>query len=340
MRHQRRRQQGLSLIEIMIALVLGSLVVAAITQVFLASRQSARTLDALTVRQENSRYATYLMSRDLRMAGYRGCLRDLGTVRNTLNGPNDFLARFQRGVEGFRGTGAGWAPALPGVITDAVNDSDVLVVRGILGDGVPIRQSMPQQSADLKVTDALNPPPFANGDIVLVADCGGAAIFQITNYTVANGNIVHNAGQGGGLPVPGNATKDLGRRYPVGALVYPISTVSYYVAVVDGQRVLMRRRGAAPADVIAEGVEALRVQYGEDDDGDFAPDGWWNADEVNDWNRVTSVRLALLTASPDGAGGVLDDRRFALFDTDYGPYNDRRLRRVVDLTVSLRNRLP
>lgn len=337
---RRHRQRGLSLIEIMIALLLGSLVVVAISQVFLASRQSARTLDALAARQENSRYATYLISRDLRMAGYRGCLRDLGTVRNTLNSPDNFLWRFQRGVEGFRGTGAGWAPALPAVITDAVDDSDVLVVRGILDDGVPIRQSMPQQSADLKVTDALNPPPFANGDIVLISDCGGAAIFQITNYTVANGNIVHNAGQGGGLPVPGNATQDLGRRYPVGAVLYPLATVTYYVAVVDGQRALVRRRGAAAADVIAEGVEALRVQYGEDDDGDFAPEDWRAADAVIDWTRVTAVRLSMLTASPDGAGGLRDERVFTLLGNDYGPYDDRRLRRVVDTTVSLRNRLP
>lgn len=337
---RRHHQQGLSLIEIMIALLLGSLVVVAISQVFLASRQSARTLDALAARQENSRYATYLISRDLRMAGYRGCLRDLGTVLNTLNGPNDFLWRFQRGVEGFRGTGAGWAPALPAVITDAVDDSDVLVVRGILDDGVPIRQSMPQQSADLKVTNALNPPPFADGDIVLISDCGGAAIFQITSYTVANGNIVHNAGKGGGLPVPGNATKDLGRRYPLGSLVYRINTVAYYVAVVGGQRALVRRRGAAAPDVIAEGVEALRVQYGEDDDGDFAPDDWWDADQVNDWARVTSVRLAMLTASPEGAGGMLDERVFSLLGNDYGPYSDRRLRRVVGTTISLRNRLP
>ena len=54
----------------------------------------------------------------------------------------------------------------------------------------------------------------------------------------------------------------------------------------------------------------------------------------------TERRVALLVASTRDKAAETDPRSFNLLGTIVGPSNDGRLRRVVTLTISLRNRLP
>lgn len=357
-----RGQRGMTLVELMIGLTLGLLVLAGIISVYVATKRSYTMGESLSARQETIRYVTHRLAKDTRMAGYRGCLPDTGEVRNTLN-PNpaggtrnefthaDFLYRFERYVEGFEGAGGGWLPALPPSIAGVLPGTDVLTIRATFDPEVFIIKEMPNSSADLK-SNPLAPPPLADGDIVLITDCGGAAIFQITNYTVAPdpgngksyGNIVHNAGNGAGLPAPGNWTKDLGRRYPVGSQIMRIGTVSYFIrnSANGTGPALWRSFNGNPVE-IAEGVENLQVLYGEDSNNDRVPDAYRRADELADtaaWRRVVTVRVALLTSGTRNRAGIADARSFRLLGTDVGPFTDGRLRRVVTLTFSVRNRLP
>lgn len=65
-----KRQSGLSLIELMIALVLGLVVVSAVFNTFLGSSRSARFSQGLGQLQENGRYGITTLQRGIRMAGY------------------------------------------------------------------------------------------------------------------------------------------------------------------------------------------------------------------------------------------------------------------------------
>jgi prepilin-type N-terminal cleavage/methylation domain-containing protein len=65
-----RHQQGLSLVELMVALVLGLLLMTGIIQVFLSSKQTYATNEAMARMQENGRFALEFMSRSARLAGY------------------------------------------------------------------------------------------------------------------------------------------------------------------------------------------------------------------------------------------------------------------------------
>lgn len=340
----RRAEGGASLIEIMIALVLGLMLTAGLFQIYLSSKQSYRMQDALSRRQENLRYATLLLTRDLRMAGYRGCLKDTGQVKNTLNTPTDFLYNFGLHVQGFEASGASsWTPALHASLAPVVAETDVLTLRSTSGPGVYIAQSMPSTSADLKVQDNLSPAPFAaaGGDIVLITDCGGAAVFQITQYTVASGNIVHNAGLSS--PSPGNATKDLGRRFDIGSELLVLNTVSYFIrnSANGTGPALWRRIGLRNAEELVEGIENMQVQYGEDTDADAVPDAYRIASSVVNWRNVNTVRVAMLAVGlGESQTSLTDTRQYTLLDRTVGPFNDKRLRRVVTVTISLRNRLP
>lgn len=65
------RQTGFSLIEIMIALVLGLFVLGSILSTFIASKQTYRQQDAMSRVQENARFAVNMLSKTIRKAGYR-----------------------------------------------------------------------------------------------------------------------------------------------------------------------------------------------------------------------------------------------------------------------------
>ncbi len=67
------KQQGMTLVEIMIALVLGIFLIAGVLQIFLGAKQSNRMLDNLSRMQENGRFAMDFISRDIREAGLIVC---------------------------------------------------------------------------------------------------------------------------------------------------------------------------------------------------------------------------------------------------------------------------
>ena len=92
-------------------MTLGIIVTGAVVQIYLSTKRQNDMQGGLTGRQEVSRYATQLIQRDLQMAGFRGCLRDLGTVVNTLNNTGDFLNNYARHVEGFEDVATPICPA-------------------------------------------------------------------------------------------------------------------------------------------------------------------------------------------------------------------------------------
>ncbi|WP_062268567.1 PilW family protein [Endozoicomonas arenosclerae] len=64
------RQQGLSLIELMLALLLGLLISSTFLQIMLNSSRSTYFHEDLALAQENGRHTLYLLSRAMRRAGY------------------------------------------------------------------------------------------------------------------------------------------------------------------------------------------------------------------------------------------------------------------------------
>lgn len=70
---QRCFQRGVSLIEMMVALVLSLVLVVGVGQIYLGSKQTYRMQDGQSRLQENLRYAMEVLARDIRSAGYMGC---------------------------------------------------------------------------------------------------------------------------------------------------------------------------------------------------------------------------------------------------------------------------
>lgn len=84
------RSGGLSLVELLVALMLGSMIAAAGIQLLLTTSKSYRLQNGMTDVQESGRFAIEYMTRDIRMAGYgmagaEGSGKCLSTVFNALN---------------------------------------------------------------------------------------------------------------------------------------------------------------------------------------------------------------------------------------------------------------
>lgn len=78
-----RHQTGMTLIEIMIALLIGAFLLGGVLQVFLGSKQTYRMQENLSRLQENGRFAMEFLSKDIRMAGYWDCMAPSTTNNDT-----------------------------------------------------------------------------------------------------------------------------------------------------------------------------------------------------------------------------------------------------------------
>lgn len=125
----RRYQSGMSLIELMIALLIGTILIVGMVQVFGASRSAYQLSQGIARNQESARFALDFLGRDLRMAGHAGCVNDQsllatdstgtnvigGNIRslfldNTQRAGNDVAAlpfplRFDMAIQGFEANG-------------------------------------------------------------------------------------------------------------------------------------------------------------------------------------------------------------------------------------------
>jgi type IV pilus assembly protein PilW len=72
-------QTGMTLIEIMIALLIGAFLIGGVLEIFINSKQTYRMQEGLSRLQENGRFALEFLAKDIRMVGYWGCLTGLGT---------------------------------------------------------------------------------------------------------------------------------------------------------------------------------------------------------------------------------------------------------------------
>ncbi|MCC7247909.1 MAG: type IV pilus assembly protein PilW, partial [Lysobacter sp.] len=117
---------GLSLIELMVAMVLGMLVVASAGTIFLSNRQTYRATEGMGRVQESGRMAFELMARDLRDAGGMPCgnpdrTEPMRLVNLLINPANAWWSNWNNGVFGYDGVIPLGSPAnrVPG--TDAVD---------------------------------------------------------------------------------------------------------------------------------------------------------------------------------------------------------------------------
>jgi type IV pilus assembly protein PilW len=358
---------GFTLIELMIAMVIGILLLAGTASLFISNKRIYKDQNEMSRLQENARFAMEMLIKDIRMAGYAGCLDRIDDVANHVNGSanDDTLLNFGNAVEGSE-SAANWEPsdstqATPGNPVDGSSpddattiqmdpNSDAISVKYLAPLGISLSDEMPNVSAELKVTSLGD---LQIGELVALSDCDSADIMQLTNVqtTAGQGHLQHNAG---GALNPGNDTQTLSKVYSTDAEVLRLTSIRYFVGTSDttGELALFRYKMDREdfdndgdttefvAQEMIEGVENMQILFGEDTAGnDTIADTYVDASAVTNWDNVVSVRIALLMRTiEEDFSQDLNTNTYDLLGTNYDPPDDRRRRRVFSNTIQVRNR--
>lgn len=334
-----KKQSGFSIVELMVAVVLGLVISAAISVIFLTSNKTNKTQDNTARLQENARLAINKMQTDIRLAGYRGCngkkvppLPPLPPLDSNIIAAITYVNNMGLSLQGFNGGASSWSPALDGSISGAspapALGSDVITIRMGVGAGVPLSAALANGLATIPITS--NTDNLLIGSAALIADCEQSIAFIVTATTATT--LSHTAGS--------NTVADFGRAFGTDALVMPVSTVTYYVAPSSdlvGGLSLWRTTNGGASEELADNVEKLKILYGEDIDGDLAPDKYVTANNVLNMNNVIAIKLMLLMRTSDDNLSALGQSYTFNGVAGIVP-TDKRIRRTFTTTVTIRNR--
>jgi len=356
-------QAGLSLVELMVALVIALILIGGVIQIFIGSNQTYRFNEGASRVQENIRFGMETLQRDIRMAGFAGC------TKNINNWLKQDAGGYERTVLGgapitgweFAGTGVGetyaigatgsWSngagDALPAAIAaQAVSGSDIFVVNRSVRLACVVT-GQPSLSAANLDTDI--PCDLSSGDIIVTVtdNCSGGDMFQPQTAGTSSSTLSRGVGGSPGNTVP--ASVPFGNAYNNGGSALGYRSTAYYIREAvrpDGttlpalyQARLNPDGSLSDVSELVESVENMQILYGVDDDGDRRIDQYVTARVVTDWEDVLGVRLSLLLRSTAQVNVETDTRTYTLLGTVIDPVDDRRIRQISTTTVGVRNRL-
>lgn len=354
----RRCQNGLSVVELLVSLVIGMAVIAGSVQVVVSSKRNFLDQDEVSFIQANARYALDLVSKDIRMAGYLGCAtkNSVQLANSVKDDAGGYISLY--GIKGFEGeTNTDDFPADFKDLVKAGTDG-ILIRRAADAGELDVKSHVPT-SATIQLWENHN---YAPGSTLMIADgnCRNVGLFQVSGPSgLPSNQIIHDMGAGNCTKLIrgdfvcdasctatscGTANIATGE-YGPGSKVMEFVAHAYYVGestMAPGMPALFRQvfnANGAPgtaAEEIALGVEDMEILYGLDTNNDGNVDQLRKASEIaNDaeWDKVISVKLSLVFRSQMPVLNTEETR--VLADTEY---KDRYMRQVVNSTVRIRNR--
>ena len=332
------KQQGITMIEVMVALALSLIILAGVMHIFINNKQTYRVQEAFARLQESGRFATHFITKDLRMAGYVGCGSKISSPENMADyyppptGDNvaDVVGNFNgSGIEGFQ-TGD-----LPLALTDTINltsadvvpATDIVRITRAASTGVRLKGNMTTVNANIQLDAATAAGVFQDNDYLFISDCEAADVFVANNVSTSGvtTTIAH--------PDSVNMGVFLSKPYQEDAEVYKLMSTTYYLGYnVAGEPALFRQTlgNASTMNVeeLVEGVEDMQMLYGEDSDNDGTPNRYVDSATVGNWSNIVSVRIEITVRS-------LEDHLAAKMTA----YGDHKLRRTFTTSIAIRNKV-
>lgn len=183
------RMRGFSLIELMIALLIGSLLMVGIFHVLFGAKESYRIQDELSRTQENARFAAEFIARDLRMAGLRGCRPGL-PITSMVNNSGDWRYDLSQPLRGYRGVANypsqfGVSAAVP-AFSNSHHDPDALSILRVEPD-----QALAVTAENAGALTLTANHHFAQGSVMVVANCEQLSLFQVSHNDVGTTQLRH-----------------------------------------------------------------------------------------------------------------------------------------------------
>ena len=360
----RRRQSGLTLIEFMVAAVIGLLLVAGMA-VLMANQSMTRSEQDQSGRQiENGRYALAALQADIQHAGYYGQYSSGFTAPTVLPNPCDLTgakeieASMALPIQGYDAPTSVPAP-LSTCLPDAnhLTGTDILVIRRLEAD-----DALPPVNASLVVGQfyvQATPAAKAAG-LVIAANQVKAADNTTTGAPLAIFSLLKKDGV-----TPAELRRYVQHIYFVSPCnVYATGATTCTAAADNGQPVPTLKRldlcttndPAAPVNCsgapgfavvpLVEGIQNMQIDYGIDATAAAAsPDGtpgpMVTAPALVDWPNLMAVQVNLLVRNGNPSAGLSDAQKTKTYSMglagSVGPFSDAYKRHVYVATVRVVN---
>ena len=314
-----KRESGVTMVELMVSLAIGSFLMIGAIQVYNQSRQAYVINDSIARVQETAQFAMDTVEADLRMASNWGRhSRGTSVQGRSIVGDANPL-----GLNAPIGCGANWALNL-GRSLEGTNNNYAMPCGANNGA---------QANSDVITTRRATVAPT-------VLDNGRLQI----QTTRIQGQLFDDGGIPAGFSVADSETHDLlvNTYYvsPDSTLIPGVPTLRRKSLIFTGGASVIQDQEVAP------GVENMQIQFGVDVDDDNTVDRYVNpGDDIFDpldaafipGAKVITARIWLLVRGISPEVGLNDLRDYEPGDVDLGVPNDDYRRLQVSKTILLRN---
>jgi len=351
---------GLALVELMIAITIGSILSAGVIQIFISNKDAYKLNEEYSLLQENGR-------RTLSRLGYSIMMADHWGIMSTFDVGTKMLAAatVKTAITGIGNCNGNW------ILETGTSNGDVLVtgVRGYEGEltlgNVVTNSSLPSGCL-------VDSEYVANSDIVVLryADAG-QVVAKANLASTSEPNYADMVFIRGGVNninkvifpftevTLGGSVADLGTLDVDGVYNYPYSVELYYLRTctnkdpitgcLDSKPALVHLRlssetANAPEfieEVVAENIEQLQFLYGVDLNNDGSLDKYSNAKSVADWAQVISVSVSFISRTGQESTGFTDNKIYTMLDYKHTltGKNNKYHRKLYEKNIQIRNRV-
>lgn len=311
-----RRPRGLSLVELLVALVLSLFVVGAITGIYIVAKKNSVTANNISWLQENARFALHKIGYDVRMSGYIGELQEYWNLKETTN-PARKISAVAGECFTASTTGTAFRWVAPMIFNDAaspVNFAPKIMASN--NSNAPFADAThscttagSSLSEYLAGTDILS-THYVGPDAVADTDLLKNQIYVRTDLQSHSGVAFQCQANGVGCIPPDAPAGPDSKNYPVAAILYYITGCGRpgddgVCGTADDVPALMRVRlqadGTLLRERVADGVVDMQIQFGSDTDNDGLPNTYFNSNngfrdpaQWAQWSTAKTVRAWLL----------------------------------------------
>lgn len=307
------RQKGFSLVELLISVVISLIVLAGVVQLVFNSKKSSITNQEVSEIQDNARFVMDIISREIRLAGYKGCATNGATF-------SSIVSKDASKVHPLIGLSAasGFAPltvytnAAPHAdITNAkANTDSIMLWYGGISSDILLKEHNPATNKFIVFDSSGFNADFKADTPVMVVDakCESVGVFVATPNTSdkslaytsdknCSGSLKSGLNCGSAPPAGGG-----GGPFLTGSRILPFVAAGYYVgtSVANASKYALKRISIKIAsgtityttDEIAPNVINLKIQYVLDNGTNTTVNA-----ASPDWTKIKAVKVTLTFAS-------------------------------------------
>lgn len=305
-------QRGLSLVELMVAIALGLLVLAALSALFVSTSANRREIDRAAGVLENGRYALSVLRSDFALAGYYGTLSaPAGTVATTAcsNRVTDWSDSLTFHVRGSNQDDTNLDACFTGTaLAPRKANTDAIV---ILRASTCVSGPTAEAGCDAKTSSG-------NEAYIQVSECGSEYVttpFILDLGSAATFDTLKKR-------VAGGITCDVDGSAPIRRFYKSLYYVDTSNNLVRADMVAAAAAGtpAYTVTTLADGVENIQFQYGFDTNNDGTADEFGHSPPAGyAWSDAMGVRAWVLARAPTATPGYSNDKQLVMDDYSVTP---------------------